>query len=198
MNKKEITIETYNNAPEEYALKFNNLNRDKDIEEVFELCKVKDPKVFEIGCGNGRDAKKILEYTDNYLGLDMSEKFLELAKEQNLGAEFVWGDIENFEVPKNLDIVFAFASLLHSPREEFQKIIDKVYDSLNLGGLVRISLKYSKSYEEFEKVESTGVRYFYLYSKEDIKELCKGFKILKLKVNNLLGNDWLEVLLQKE
>jgi hypothetical protein len=63
--------------------------------------------------------------------------------------------------------------------------------------VVRISLKHSDDYREVVKEDDHGVRYFYFYSKEDIQDLCKKFKILKLEVNNLLGQDWLEALLQK-
>lgn len=198
MNKKDITTNTYDRAALEYAVKFNNLkSRDGDIQETFQLCGAKNPKTLEIGCGNGRDAKKILEYTNDYLGIDISSSFLELAKKENPTAEFILADIENFEMPKNLDVVFAFASLLHSPKEELQKVIDNIFNCLNPNGVVRISLKHSDDYREVVKEDDHGVRYFYFYSKEDIQDLCKKFKILKLEVNNLLGQDWLEALLQK-
>ena len=73
-----------------------------------------------------------------------------------------------FEFPSNLDIVIAFASLIHVKKPELQDILDKIYTVLNENGLTYLSLKYSSSYKKITKEDDLGERTYYLYSKEDI------------------------------
>ena len=198
MNKKIQTVRTYDKSAKEFAKKFDIIGaRIPDIEKAFALINKKNPKVFEIGCGNGRDAKEIIKKTNVYLGIDISKEFVKLAKEKVPQANFRIGDVSTFEFPKNLDIVFSFASLLHTPKDEFRIILNKIHNSLNRDGIVYISLKHSYKYKEVIQEDEFGIRTFYYYSQEDIKELAKNFIILKCQI--LEGNKvkWLEIILKK-
>jgi tRNA G46 methylase TrmB len=63
MDKKNETIQTYDENAESMARKFNNIGvREEDLERFFDLVENKDsPSVIEIGCGNGREAEEILK-----------------------------------------------------------------------------------------------------------------------------------------
>lgn len=198
MNKKEQTIDTYNVSAQALADKFDNQGvRISDIDETFALIKRDNPVVLEIGCGNGRDAQEICKRTNNYLGIDVSEKLIALAKEKVPTATFKVVDIEDFQFPENIDIIFAFASLIHIPKEKLREVLSKALTSLNQSGLFRLSMKYNDIYKETTKEDEFGIRTYYLYSQEDIKELATGFTILKSELHDLRGQMWLEVLLQK-
>lgn len=198
MDKKTQTIETYNQSAKQLANKFDNLGaRVADIEETFALVKKSNPKVIEIGCGNGRDAGEILKRTNNYLGIDISEELIKLAREKVQQAHFKVADITTFQFPNELDIVFAFASLIHLNKEDFALTLAKIFTALNLGGAVRISLKYSDVYQEVTREDEFGTRTYYHYSQDDIKDLAKNFTFIKNELNDLRGQKWLEILLQK-
>ncbi|MCX6703518.1 MAG: class I SAM-dependent methyltransferase [Candidatus Zambryskibacteria bacterium] len=198
MNKKTQTINTYNNSATALAEKFNSLGaRISDIEAVFELVAKENPKVLEIGCGNRRDAEEIVKRTNDYLGIDISEKLIELAKQKVPHAQFEVADITTFEFPKNLDIVFAFASLIHITKEEFAHVIEKMLEALNSSGVVRISLKYSSTYQEVTEKSEFGIRTYYHYSQADIEELAADFTVLQNEVHSIRGAQWLEVVLRK-
>jgi trans-aconitate methyltransferase len=198
MDKKEQTIATYNASANALAGKFDNLGaRLSDINETFVLIKKENPTVIEIGCGNGRDAAEIVKRTTNYLGIDISEKLIELARQKVPAAKFEVADIENYELPNNLDIIFAFASLIHVPKPSLQKILGQIFNALNQGGAVRLSMKYADNYIETTKEDEFGVSTYYLYSQEDIKEMAVGFAMLKSELSDLRGQKWLEILLQK-
>jgi SAM-dependent methyltransferase len=198
MNKKEQTIKTYNDNAKGLAEKFNDSGiRKKDVDEVFALLKKGNPVVLEIGCANGRDAKEILKHTNQYLGLDVSEKLIEIAKEEIPNGEFIVADIEEYEFPENLDIVFAFASLIHNDREALKKVFQKVYAALNPGGLFRISMKQADEYVELTKDTPYGIRTYYHYSEDDIMEMAKDFKIIKADDEVAVAQNWLEFLFQK-
>ena len=198
MNKKEQTVNTYNASAEALANKFDSQGaRIKDIETTLAFIKKDNPKVLEIGCGNGRDAQEICKRTNNYIGIDISEKLVELARQKVPLATFEVVDIETFEFPKELDVIFAFASLIHVQKNELREILAKALSTLNSGGVFLLSMKYADTYQESTKEDEFGVRTYYLYSQEDIKELAIGFTILKNELYDLRGQMWLEVLLQK-
>lgn len=198
MNKKQQTIDAYNAHAESIGWKFDQQGvRIHDINECFALIETPTPKVFEIGCGNGRDATEIYLRTKNYSGMDISEKLIELARTKLPNADFKIGDIETFEFPDNLDIIFAFASLLHVPKESLRQILARAYSSLNPGGVFRISLKHSPQYREVITDDEFGTRTFFYYSADDLEEMRGAFRITSLKIHELRGQKWLEAILRK-
>ncbi len=199
MNKKTQTVDTYNTMAKQMGDKFDNVGaRVKDVEETFALVAKTNPNVLEIGCGNGRDAVEISKNTNFYLGIDISTKLIELAREKLPTANFLVADIENYDLPPRLDIIFAFASLIHVPKESLSKILSKCLTSLNIGGVVRMSMKYSDLYVEFTKNDQYGTRTYYLYSDQDIRDLASDFVIIKNETQEAVGQKWLEVILMKK
>ena len=196
--KKRQTVNTYNRNAEALANKFDDLPvRLSDIDETFDLVKKKNPKVLEIGCGNGRDAVEICKRTNDYLGVDISEKLIRLARKKVPQGKFEVADIETFAFPPNLNIIFAFASLVHSPKEALSRTFDEIHDALDSGGVFRLSMKWNDRYSEVTKEDEFGIRTYFFYSLEDIKELGRGFVTIKNELLELRGQTWLEVLFQK-
>lgn len=198
MNKKSQTINSYDKNAKLFANKFDSFGaRIEDIEETFALVKKDNPHVFEIGHGNGRDAVEIVKRTDNYLGIDLSEKLTEIARQKAPTAKFEIADVEKYTFPKNLDIIFAFTSLIHVSKESLQEILNKSHSALNDGGVVRLSMKHGENYAEKLKEDNLGTRTNYLYSKKDIEELSDDFEIIKSELRDLRNQTWLEIILKK-
>lgn len=198
MDNKTQTINTYNESAQSLADKFDSLGvRVGDIDETLAIIQKDNPMVLEIGCGNGRDAQEILKHTDNYLGLDVSGELIKLAKQKVPNGQFIVADIEEYTLPTEIDIVFAFASLIHVPKESLQSIFKAILASLNPGGAFRLSVKYAEEYTESTKTDKFGTRTYYLYSDADVNEMAQGFTIVKSEVSGLRGQMWLEVLMQK-
>ncbi len=197
-NAKQSTVDAYNNGAEQLAKKFDEIGvRMTDINDAFAAVNKINPKVLEIGCGNGRDAEEIMKRTNDYLGIDISEKMIELVLKKIPNGRFQVADIESFAFPKGLDIIFAFASLLHVPKESLKTILRQSFLALNTGGIVYLSLKYRPTYEEFIKQDEFGKRKFYFYSPNDIEEVAGQFHIVRSELQNLRGVQWLEAMLQK-
>ncbi len=198
-SKKEQTIETYRKSAEALAERYDHITgtRISDIEETFALVRNKQPRVFEIGFGSGKEAYQILKRTPHYSGIDISEGMHALASRRMPRGKFTVADLEKCDYPKNLDIIFAFASLMHTEKAKLKKVFDAMYNSLVPGGLVRASLKWGPKYKELTKRDKYGVRTFYLYSKENIEAFPVEFLMLKCLVNEAEGQTWLELLLQK-
>ena len=198
MDNKQQTVATYNNQAQSFANKFDQLGvRVNDIKEIFSLIKKENLKVLEIGCGNGRDAAVIIKYTNDYLGLDISEKLIELARQKVPAANFIVADIEDYILPDNLDVIIAFASLIHVPKDSLKKILDQALFKLNSGGLFRLSMKAQAEYGQVDQIDDLGRRTYYFYCQSDIEELAKDFLIIKNELSEIRNQQWLEVILQK-
>lgn len=200
VGKKKQTIETYNKSAQFHAKKFNNIGaRAKDVKFTFSKVKKENPKTIELGCGNGRDAKEIIKYTNDYLGIDLSSELIKIAKKKVGSQYFKIADIEAYKYPKKIDIVFSFASLLHSDKESVKSVLKKLLTNMNEGGVIFISLKYDKYQERLMNKEGQGPKTFYFYTPDDIKELSpKGFKRIFKEVQNFKGQKWFNIILQKE
>lgn len=198
MDKKQQTVDTYNKSAKILAARFDNFGtRTNDIKEVFALVKKENPFVLELGCGNGRDGKEILTYTIDYLGIDISKGLIAEAKMKNPGAKFEVADMETYTFPDNLDVIFSFASLVHIPRDEFKNIMEKCFQALNPGGILRISTKLGSEYKELTKNDEFGTRTYYLYPENEIDLLTSDFRTLKKEVLNIRNEQWLEGTYQK-
>lgn len=199
MNKKDQTINTYNRSALVLADRFNKLGvRIDDVKEGFLYISKKNPFVLEIGCANGRDAKEILKYTNNYLGIDISEELIKIAKQNIPKGKFKVADVEDYIFPKNIDMIFAFASLIHSNKDNLQKILNEAHKSLCEGGIFFISMRCGE-YQELTERDDFGVRTYYLYTPKDIRKIIGSrYEIIKEDVYDLRGQYWMSIILRKK
>jgi len=82
------TIQTYN----EYAEKYFQINYStdviKDLLEFF-IRNLNGTKILDVGCGPGRDAKFFSDLDYKVIGIDLSEKLLEIAKKMLQKQNFI-------------------------------------------------------------------------------------------------------------
>jgi len=200
---RQVTIDTYNQSAKELADYFRGIGaRTKDIKLAIELAgNLENPKILEIGCGDGRDAKEIIEFTPNYTGIDISKELIKLARQHVPNGNFEVADAVSYQYPTNsLDVVFAFASLLHLNKEEVSQVLEKVHVALRPGGIFFISLKFAHEYKEEIKEDVYGKRMFYFYNPEIIIALAgSDYDVVSQGEGFVtVGNtQWFEVALRK-
>ena len=155
-------------------------------------------RVLEIGCGDGRDAKEIIQRAAWYLGMDVSDNLLTIARKVCPEAQFVQDDITKFTFPDNIDIIFSFASLLHVNKYEMKQILGKAYKALNPGGVFYISLKYLPLYTEKVQEDRFGKRQFFFYTPELIMQLAGNtYECVYVDRQHLNNTDWFTIVLKK-
>jgi len=192
------TIKVYQDKAEALAAKFDALPvRTQHIQDTFHFLNKSNPLVVEIGCGTGKDAQIILQHTNNYMGFDVSQGLLDIAKSKCPNATFLLADATSFAFPNYIDIIFAFASLIHLNKEQLRSLFKKLFLALNPLGIVRLSMKHDKKYREFTNQDIFGTRTYYYYSPEEVLALAQGFKVLKNELETILHQDWIELTLQK-
>lgn len=167
-------IKVYDDAAYELAEHFSGIgSRISDIERGLELAKkTNGARIVEIGCGDGRDAVEITNRVAWYEGFDPSIGLLNIAKEKSSNMSFVLADALSYEYPNNIDVVYAFASLLHVNQNDLIDVFCKVKQSLRKNGIFYISLKERNSYTEEVKTDIHGDRMFYYYNPSIIKNLA--------------------------
>ena len=158
-----------------------------------------DAKVVEIGCGDGRDAEEIVKRVGWYEGFDPSLGLLQLARERLPSASFVEADALSYDYPKGVDIVFAFASLLHVNKANVAKVSQKVRESLRPDGIFYLSLKERADYEEELVADQLGERMFYYYNPEIIRGLAgASFKAIYEEHYKIDDTPWFSMAMRKE
>jgi SAM-dependent methyltransferase len=200
VNLRQVTIDTYNQSADALAEYFKGIGpRVKYVDIALELAgNPKNPRIVEIGCGDGRDASYITQKAGFYKGFDISEKLINIAKKDLPNTQFEVADAIDFNYPPDLDVVFAFASLLHLNPKEVKDTLSKVSSALKPGGIFYISSKYSDEYKEEVKNDKFGSRLFYFYNAKIITELAgDDFEAVKQWQEVIGKTDWFEIALQK-
>lgn len=171
MDYHKVTIDTYNRSAKKLAEHFRGIGpRVKDIELALELAgNPQDARVVEIGCGDGRDAIEIVRRVGWYEGFDPSVNMLELARNSVPNGRFVQADALSYKYPPDLDVVYAFASLLHVDQTGLREVFGKLADAVKQGGVVLVSMKEWNQYLAEIKHDDHGYRQFFLYSPSEVK-----------------------------
>ena len=132
----DLTLEHYN----ERALEFWRGTRSHDVSQnisaLLEHIQGTAPfTILDFGCGPGRDLRAFTDLGHVVVGLEGSEEFALMAREQG---HQVWK--QNFlelELPDNrFDGVFANASLFHVPGQELPKVLLELKATLKPGGVL--------------------------------------------------------------
>jgi tRNA (uracil-5-)-methyltransferase TRM9 len=102
-----------------------------------DLKSYKNPKILDLGCGNGRFYGYLRQNLSNfdYLGIDSSEQLIADAI-NNYGKHFSVVDLMNYVPSDKYDIIASFGVMHHIPNSDLRKsLIDFVANSLNPKGI---------------------------------------------------------------
>lgn len=194
------TIQTYDDSAPALADYFKGIGpRVDDIKLALRLAgKPKDARVIEIGCGDGRDAMEITKRVAWYEGFDPSKGLLKIAQSNLPRTSFVLADALSYHYPDNVDVIFAFASLLHINKEDLKLVLNKAAKSLRKDGIFYISLKERDEYTEEVKKDKYGERMFYLYTPTTVKDAAGKLFVAVQEDHKTLGDTrWFTIALKK-
>jgi ubiquinone/menaquinone biosynthesis C-methylase UbiE len=92
-------------------------------------------KVLDLGCGAGVPATQFLSRRFDATGVDVSAQQLELARTFAPNATLIKSDMTALSFPEaTFDLVVAFYSIIHVPREEQPALVVNIYEWLKPGG----------------------------------------------------------------
>jgi len=164
-------------------------------------------RVLDLGCGNGRLVELLKDKNIDYLGVDNSEKLIEIAKAKYPNVRFQLADALNIPFSDNyFDKIFSIAVLHHISSDELRcKFIQEAKRVLRPGGVliitvwdlwrrsafIKLIIKFTlfkilgKSKIDFKDIfvpwQKKIDRYIHCFTKSELKGLLKksGFKIIE-------------------
>lgn len=92
------TIEQYNKIAYRYAQNIASRQPSQEIERFIKLLKPHD-KILDVGCAAGRDCRIFKNKGFEIVGIDLSEKLLKIAKQNNPDIEFKVADFRKLPFP---------------------------------------------------------------------------------------------------
>lgn len=181
------TIRSYNRFAKEYDSNVSGLLPKESFEEFIRYLPT-SAKILDLGCGSGRDVMLFSKLGYEVIGVDLSEKLIEIAKAKAPKAQFYIQDIRQIEFQENtFDGIWASASLLHIPKNDIYFVLSYLRKIMKPDVVLYISLKQGKG-EVFEKDKRYGnlSKLWVYYSYEEIKLLIEKteFSIVYSKISN--------------
>lgn len=166
----------------------------------------KGGRVLDVGCGAGVKSKYLLSKGLEVIGIDFSEKFIDIAAREVPEAKFLvmdMKDVNNLGI--KFDGIFAQASLLHIAKRDVVDVLSKFVESLAPDGYLYIAVKgLREGGKEEETVEENdyGYKYERFFSFYTMDELRKYLSDLRLNVvyknSKIVGRtNWLQIVAKK-
>lgn len=132
---------SYNKIAQRYT---SNRDKEKNNQYLNQFNKLIETNstILDLGCGSGKPiAEFFLNKDHNVIGLDISEKQIELAKRNFPKGEFVVKDISLLKKNEfTVDAVVSFYTIFHIPRELQLNLYQKINSFLNVGGKIMLTL----------------------------------------------------------
>ena len=150
--------------------------------------------------------KYLMQKGLNVVGIDFSEKMIEIAKREFPNGEFLVKDMSDADTLGYMfDAIFMQAVLLHIPKVNAKEIIQKLAEKLKRGGYFYIAVKAKKpgrAEEEIFVEKDYGYRYERFFSFFTLKQIKQYMKELGLNVIYETTTDsgrakWIQVIAQK-
>jgi SAM-dependent methyltransferase len=134
-----------------------------------------NPQVLDLGCGPGHESMRLNQAGANVLGIDFSEKCIDIARQRCPQCKF---EVKDFRILDDaygrFEGVFACASLVHISPGELGDVLSNIKKVLVNGGYVAVVIVEGEGInEKLSLIEVGGKklnRTFYLYTQNCLRE----------------------------
>lgn len=168
------TIDVYNAMADEYAKKLNDYAPRPEQEKFITLLP-KNATILDAGCGPGRDCEYFVKQGLKVVGVDLSDKLLDIAKQRVPKASFYKQDLRKLHFPiHSFDGIWACASLLHLHRAEVPQVLQNFFHLLKPSGILFVMVKEGLGEADVkESLSSNMVRNFTYFTLTELKKLLE-------------------------
>lgn len=202
MFEKRIVREGSNQVAEKYLERRHVGLKEMIFLHEFRTMIKRKGKILDAGCGGGLPFTKCLSKYFDVIGIDISEKQIELAKKNVPKAQFYVKDMTKLDFPEHsFDGILAYHSIIYVPREENYSLYVNFYRMLKPNGIALFSLhKIDDPGSIEDDFFDTKMHWSGFDKNTNIKMLKEiGFELIwsKLVGYSLGGSKYLFVLLRK-
>ena len=191
VNRK--TQKAYNKAAQKYYdLFYNELDKkpfDKEFIDTFLSYFNGESIICDVGCGPcGHIENYVLQKGIKIIGVDISEKCIEIARKQFPEIHFEVGDFSNLKYNDNhFDGLISYYSIIDTPKIYVDKIMKEFNRVLKKNGLLLLVVKEGE--EEGYQNELLGIKtdiYVSFFKTGEIKKYLEanGFEIVKIQTRS--------------
>ncbi|SDS82719.1 class I SAM-dependent methyltransferase [Pseudomonas prosekii] len=131
------TLGHYNSVAESFREGTRDHDVRQNIDALLRHIQAGAPfNILDFGCGPGRDLQTFTRMGHIAVGLDGSEKFAQMAREDS-GCEVWQQDFLKLDLPdERFDGIFANAVLFHIPRQELPRVLKELHAALKPAGVL--------------------------------------------------------------
>ena len=171
------TLHHYNQHADNFWRDTRDHDVSQNIDALLQSLIGKSPfRILDLGCGPGRDLRVFRDRGHEVIGLEGSERFVEMARQYS-GCEVWHMDFLKLDLPAaRFDGIFANASLFHVPSQELPRVLGELLASLKAGGALFSSNPRGENQEGWN-----GNRYGCYYDWQTWRKLvtAAGFKEIR-------------------
>lgn len=152
--------------------------------------------VLDLGCGNGRALKYFVDKGFQGIGVDVSDKMLDLAKKHVPKGKYLKKDFTKLDLKSNsIDAVISFFALNHIPKDQFKIVINLCKQFLRNGGYLLLGMVKGNEEGYFKGFYGKKMTlYGAAYLEKEIVDILgsMGFEILNKEVEHFKGKHFEE------
>ena len=157
------TIKFYDGIAEKYIKSGAAVVLEYKIDKFIKLLPGKD--VLDVACGPGHDTDYLTKKGFNCLGIDLSEKMIDLAK-QNFEGKYKVMDLFNLKLGNKLfDGMWCSSIFVHIKKNDLPKILEDSKKVLKAGGIIGI-ITAAKQKKVRDKSDT---REYVMYKKNELR-----------------------------
>ncbi|OGH73018.1 MAG: hypothetical protein A2921_00690 [Candidatus Magasanikbacteria bacterium RIFCSPLOWO2_01_FULL_43_20b] len=162
--------------------------------------------VLDVGCGAGLASKYLVEKGLSLVGIDFSEKLIEIAKREVPLGKFLVMDMNNLgSLEEHFDGLYVKASILHLAKKEVPDFMLKLKERFKPNGFIYIAVKGANKGQQEEQVKiehdygHTYERFFSFFFLPEMEKYFTdaGFKVIWKKVALTGQTNWIEIIGQR-
>jgi SAM-dependent methyltransferase len=156
----------------------------------------KGASILDLGCGNGRALKYLVDKGFQGVGVDVSEKMIRLARKHVPKGKFLKKDFGELDFKEgSFDAVISFFALNHIPKDEFKKVIHSSKKILKKHGLLLLGMVKGEDEGFWKGFYGTKMELFGSgYKEKELIDILEStdFKILKIETRHFKGKHFEE------
>lgn len=187
MDEVSQTIQTYDKIAADYCKKTRQIKylnwEESYIKKLLDFISKSEPFILDVGCGDGRHCVLIEKSGGRFLGIDLSQAMVEVAKKYYPKGNFRKMDMRKLDFFDNsFDGIWASGSIYHVPKSDLGQVIEEFKRVLTIDGALAINFKLGKGegMESDPKSYSGSPRYFAYYLEGEMRDIMGtfGFEVL--------------------
>lgn len=160
------SIGYYNRKAKEFVDRTIDQSRSKEMKRFLKYLEP-GSYLLDAGCGSGRDTKAFLEMGYKMVAFDASEEMVKVSSSV-AGQKTLQMKFQDLDFEKEFEGIWANASLLHVPYDEFRSVLVRLHQALKPSGILYASFKKGNQHRQVED------RHFYDQDESTLEPFIDG------------------------